>query len=253
MAMFVKYFIPEDGDEQLHPNVFKIQQQGQQVALGTIKKSFPLPGSYHFRFLHCAGNNGSSSRVWLDVVDDDALIPVTDDGILAKVSRIHNNRCEGQEGRNINGASFPSKINTQQSEKSRPTSEKLINFDSDSGGLSPISKSVDSRGSSTTAAGINLSSGSDDLIGFNATLEPVVSSSSSRNPSNIDLFGLDSLQPVPAAPMQQQPRPAMSAMGGMVRPASAGGFGGDPFSGLGASGARAPPNPYQPRPPNRPF
>ena len=97
-----------------------------------------------------------------------------------------------------------------------------------------------------------MSSASDDLIGFNATIEPTATSSS-RSSSNIDLFGLDSLQPVLVNSMQQQPRPQMSAMGGMVRPATMGGS--DPFSGLTSNAPRGPPtNPYQqPRPPIRPF
>lgn len=34
--MFVKYFIPEDGDEQNHPNVFKLES-GNQLNVSDIK------------------------------------------------------------------------------------------------------------------------------------------------------------------------------------------------------------------------
>lgn len=259
MALLVKYIIPEDGDEVQHPNVFSMQGSSSSVTLGTIKRSFPLPGSYHFRFLHSSGGE----KVWLDVSEDGASVPSGHDGIFAKISRIANS--------NGNGIA---PINTQtpapQGDKSARTSERLINFDSD-GGLSPVANKREasvptaasySMPTSSSAPSI-LSSASDDLIGFNAAIE--TAATSSRNSSNVDLFGLESLQPVlaPLPPQQQQQqqggmaRPAMSAMGGLVRPPpqNGGGFG-DPFSGLGSTtGPRGPvpANPYQqPRAPNRP-
>lgn len=77
--MFIKYFIPEDGDDQQHPNVFQIQSS--KPTLDQIKKSFPLPGLYHFRFLKVI--NGI--KVWLDTVDGNINVPVHDGSITAKV------------------------------------------------------------------------------------------------------------------------------------------------------------------------
>jgi len=262
MALSVKYFIPEDGDDATHPNVFSVQKGTSAVTLGAVKRAFPLPGSYHFRFLHVAG----SVKVWLDVLDENAVVPSGDDGIFAKISR-------SSSAFTSTSTSNLSPISTVQSsaDKQSRTSERLINFDSDSGGLSPIASKSEPKlsvpampgsntqvpASSSSSANI-LGSASDDLIGFNAAIEVTASSSSSRNSSNIDLFGLDSLQPVIATQIpQQQPhqqhqstRPGMPAMGGMVRPV-ANGFG-DPFSGLGQgpnqrSSQQPPPNPYQPR------
>lgn len=34
--MFIKYFIPEDGDEQTHPNIFKLESS--QPTFSEIKK-----------------------------------------------------------------------------------------------------------------------------------------------------------------------------------------------------------------------
>jgi hypothetical protein len=38
MATNVKYFIPEDGDEQGHPNVFRATGNAQNLTLAQIKK-----------------------------------------------------------------------------------------------------------------------------------------------------------------------------------------------------------------------
>jgi len=47
-----RYFIPEDGDEEVHPNVFlapKSRRQGVTPTLKAVRDAFPLPGHYHFR------------------------------------------------------------------------------------------------------------------------------------------------------------------------------------------------------------
>lgn len=38
--MFIKYFIPEDGDEQAHPNVFKLESS--QPSFSEVKKVRPI-------------------------------------------------------------------------------------------------------------------------------------------------------------------------------------------------------------------
>lgn len=48
-----RYFIPSDGDDPAHPNVFQLPSdlvKGGSVLCGDVKNHFPLPGSYHFRF-----------------------------------------------------------------------------------------------------------------------------------------------------------------------------------------------------------
>ena len=246
-AVNVRYVIPEDGDDLSHPNVFQVGSTGD-VILSTVRRAFPVPGTYHFRFLHALAGG---EKVWLDVVDDNATVPKAEDGIIAKVSRVGGS-ASSFPAQNAS----PAKMNVGQPYSSTAT-EKLLNFDSDSGSLSPVgvksagaraataSSTSSSSSSSSSTSEINLASASDDLIGFKETADPVVvSNSSSRNSSNIDLFGLDSLQPVMAPPPQQSPRPPpMSAMGGMVRPAPSNGGFGDPFSVLGQP--KAPTNPYQ--------
>mmetsp|Transcript_9665 Transcript_9665/g.11004 ORF Transcript_9665/g.11004 Transcript_9665/m.11004 type:complete len:198 (-) Transcript_9665:684-1277(-) len=82
----ILYFIPEDGDVESSPNVFSLSSSSP-VSLGEIKKNFPLPGAYHFRFKKAFKN----TYVWLDVNNDEDLAPVHDGVILSKVSRLSVN------------------------------------------------------------------------------------------------------------------------------------------------------------------
>lgn len=47
-------------------------------------QAFPVPGSYHFRFL----KNIGSHIVWLDITDESAALPTHQGSIFIKVSRI---------------------------------------------------------------------------------------------------------------------------------------------------------------------
>jgi hypothetical protein len=92
---FFSYFIPEDGDSELQPNVFlapKPRQQGTPPTLEQIKRAFPLSGRYHFRFkapLVPGGDRDKSAMaVWMDCVDDRQYVPTWKSGIVAKVTRI---------------------------------------------------------------------------------------------------------------------------------------------------------------------
>jgi hypothetical protein len=131
--MYIRYFIPEDGDDEAHPNVFKVLQDSG-VTLADIKQSFPIAGTYHFRFLRSL----ESFTVWMDVVADTAVVPVHQNCITIKASRITSS------GGNGNGSSStaapqprpapaPSAAPKPQPkpEQKRP-SVKLINFDDDS-------------------------------------------------------------------------------------------------------------------------
>lgn len=90
-----RYFIPEDGDLEVQPNVFlapKPRQQGYPPTLAQVKQSFPLPGRYHFRFkspLVPGGDRDKGSiAVWMDCTDDRQPVPAWQSQIVAKVTRI---------------------------------------------------------------------------------------------------------------------------------------------------------------------
>lgn len=65
----VNYFVPADGDEEDHCNIFPMRKAAETVTLADVKKvsesrlclavviflvvqNFPIPGKYHFRFKH---------------------------------------------------------------------------------------------------------------------------------------------------------------------------------------------------------
>ena len=79
----VKYYIPEDGDEFEHPNLFSLRKD-KGVTLRDLRESFPVPGVYHFRILRSIGQ----TKVWMDAMDETEEIPVHDKCIFSKVSRI---------------------------------------------------------------------------------------------------------------------------------------------------------------------
>ena len=91
-----RYFIPEDGDNELQPNIFlapKSRQQGYPPTLGQIKQSFPLLGRYHFRFKTSLVPPGGETiknhlAVWMDCIDDNMPVPVWQSQIVAKITRI---------------------------------------------------------------------------------------------------------------------------------------------------------------------
>lgn len=92
----LKYVIPADGDEMDHPNVCYLSNPSSQVennsndnsdsfSLLDIKNQFPLPGLYQFRFKKKLSD---SKTVWLDVHEDDALVPLYEGSIQAKITRL---------------------------------------------------------------------------------------------------------------------------------------------------------------------
>lgn len=91
----IKYFLPEDGDNEENPNVFlapKPSRPGYPPLLGQIKDTFPLPGSYHFRFKTAlvpgTDRDKHAVAVWMDCVDDSKPVPVWQNSIVAKVTRL---------------------------------------------------------------------------------------------------------------------------------------------------------------------
>ncbi|KAF1780978.1 Ubiquitin-related domain [Phytophthora cactorum] len=70
MEGMLNYFVPEDGDSSDHLNVVPLPRV-DQLRLQHVKKSFPLPGDFHFRFKTAF----EGTYVWLDVVNDADPVP----------------------------------------------------------------------------------------------------------------------------------------------------------------------------------
>lgn len=91
----IRYFIPEDGDSEDHPNIFlmsKPTQSGFSPRLKDVKDSFPMPGRYHFRFktplIPGTDREKNAVSVWMDCVNDNQHVGVWRNTIFAKVTRI---------------------------------------------------------------------------------------------------------------------------------------------------------------------
>ncbi|KAJ0412260.1 hypothetical protein ATCC90586_006646 [Pythium insidiosum] len=83
MEGMLNYFIPEDGDTSDHMNVVPLPRV-DQLKLQHIKKSFPLPGDFHFRFKTAF----EGTYVWLDVTNDADPVPDYNGLIVSKIARV---------------------------------------------------------------------------------------------------------------------------------------------------------------------
>merc|ERR1719321_1150624 len=85
-TVLVYYYLPGDEDDSDHPNAFTMSSQGgNNIKLRDIRAKFPLEGNYHFRFRM----RWESAFVWMDVTNEDSLVPVFEDKVMAKVLRIN--------------------------------------------------------------------------------------------------------------------------------------------------------------------
>mmetsp|Transcript_9341 Transcript_9341/g.17932 ORF Transcript_9341/g.17932 Transcript_9341/m.17932 type:complete len:160 (-) Transcript_9341:3829-4308(-) len=80
----IYYSIPEDFDDLEQPNAFGISKSVADITLRDIKLSFPLEGTYHFRFKYLH----NKIPVWMDLNNDEAHIPLFSGKVIAKVTRI---------------------------------------------------------------------------------------------------------------------------------------------------------------------
>lgn len=82
----VYYVVPADGDDFSYPNCFDAMKtrDNEELTLDDIRRSFPLPGSYHFRFK----TKWRTSFVWLDVTNPSETVPRYEGKVFVKVARL---------------------------------------------------------------------------------------------------------------------------------------------------------------------
>lgn len=235
----IRYFIPEDGDHEDTPNVFlspKPSRPGYPPFLGQIKGSFPPPGSYHFRFKTAlvpgTDRDKNPVAVWMDCVNDSEPVPVWQNSIIAKVTRIGIDYSDEE----FSGAGF------SRGESNEP--------------VAPV-QSVEQKPKVATETSVQSVQSSDSLLGafddHPAPAAPAASAASSVHSSTENLLDVDNHIPAPAsggsllamdhlaspnsyrgsgantptqsehhdllnmsAPMPSQPRPTHPAQGGSV-------------------------------------
>lgn len=263
--VWIKYFIPEDGDDIQHPNLFQVEGNSGEVTLAQVVEGFPLPGRYHFRFLRSLGGagGGAGATVWMDLPQPSSVVPSYQGSVLAKVSRLVLSSSGSGGGAAAVTGQRTSADQVPVSKPPRPAappappapaaaepSEKLLNFHDDD--LSPPPASL--GGASASSAPAPSIFDSSDLLGMGATasnpltasLPPPATASGAATPA-ADPFGLQTLQPttqsmpmgaaVPPPSGQQRfypSRPMASSMGSAKAMGGANGAY-DPFQGLGAT------------------
>jgi hypothetical protein len=229
--MLIKYIVPEDGDEQAHPNVFTMAAAAgaPPPSLGAVKRAFPLPGTFHFRCLRTI----NAMTVWLDAVDDTAAVGASADGtIFLKATRISaaapssgtSSAVPSRGAPATNAAAASAAAATPRVAPTPAKTENLLQVstdDNDTGSTNLLDSDV-----------------TNDLLGFSP--EPTLATSASSG-SNLDLFGMDSLQPArptpstglpgPPPPPSQNPGSAGSAMRPPPQPMQPHGF--PPGGGMG--------------------
>jgi len=151
----VFYYVPEDGDEEDHPNFFTIGRAANKVRLGDVKKAFPLPGGYHFRFK----KTFKSTFVWLDVLDDYDVVPRFDGQIVAKVSRLSAPRGSCRSGK---GPAFGAAAADAQTDEADSKSKSRV-----SGTRSQVRAPAPAK--------LNAKSSSNDLLGLHSPTQPQAS------------------------------------------------------------------------------
>ena len=190
MAHQVYYFVPEDGDEEKHPNVYTLPPNSE-VDLGVIQQTFPLaaaPGEvFVFRFKF----RWKKGYVWLDLSSQNDPLPLFDGRIVMKVSRIFSDE---------NSVAPPQQATSTRSKSASSTRSRdsKQGQKAESSSSSATGSSTTSPSHSTHATGNGNGNGKATLPGDNVvsstttptTTETTASSNTTkqRTPS-VDFFG----------------------------------------------------------------
>ena len=82
----VYYFVPEDAESGKQLNCFIVARPIESITLAHIRKDFPLPGDYHFRFQYTY--QSSSCKVWLDLPCETCTVPLCEGEVRVKATRL---------------------------------------------------------------------------------------------------------------------------------------------------------------------
>eukprot|EP00949_MAST-11_sp_MAST-11-sp1_P005434 g5434.t1 len=111
----VFYYIPDDGDQLSHPNVFllpKEEMNGGDVSVGYVRSRFPLPGDFHFRFK----SSFKKTFVWEDGCVESEACPRFGGHIFMKVSRMRS-RENAMEAERAHSRTYSKKVEAREEPK----------------------------------------------------------------------------------------------------------------------------------------
>ena len=114
------------GESAAHPNVFSIKNpSSSNPILSEVVASFPLDGSFHFRFKTKVKDFG---YIWMDVNDPDSVVPKFGSSIFAKVLQLDKVRYSGiSRGKLESGVKTSTNVNSSKS-KSRSSSNSSNSY-----------------------------------------------------------------------------------------------------------------------------
>ena len=223
-----------------HPNVFIVKNKStQNITSGDVRKNFPLPGSYMFRFK----TSFKKTYVWKDATDDASKVPCHEGKIVAKVSRLRSSNSSSLPRETSTGSGAGSRAparrsasaatrsqNTRQADPPSSTTT-LLDLESDSsrpknrseGSASDASADSQRRNSNSSQGKerrysdlLNMDDLDDSTAGAPSSSAASDASSSNKGSpvQDNDLMGLGDLDfSAPTAP-QQGMRPPASSFGG---------------------------------------
>jgi len=122
MSTHVFYYLAGTlGESERHPNVFSLPKKNQHV-LSDITESFPLSGSFHFRFKTKIKDYG---HVWMDLNNPNSPVPKFGSMIFAKVLQLDKVRFSGvSRGRQEAGTRNPAAPNSKSLRHKRPQQQQ---------------------------------------------------------------------------------------------------------------------------------
>lgn len=80
------YFVPEDAESGKQFNVYLVRRPANTITLSQVREDFPLPGDYHFRFEY--QYQSTNFKIWLDLPSEESLVPLSDNEIRIKATRL---------------------------------------------------------------------------------------------------------------------------------------------------------------------
>lgn len=162
---------------------------------------------YNFRFLTVINRD---KKVWMDRSSSDNsndAAPLVDGTIFIKANRLfvtnHQNRSSVASGAKINSVNTDSQVFKQpiaadkvNGNISFQSPEKLLKFESEDD-FDKVGIIGGKKVNADQSSHAGTSNGNNDLLGFDLDIKDNVTVSKSAPSSNIDLFGLETLQPTP--------------------------------------------------------
>lgn len=68
----IEYFLPENGEKEISPNIFIIKKKQDEITLGDIENNLPIKGNFYLRFKYSL----KDKTYWLDFNNREKSVPI---------------------------------------------------------------------------------------------------------------------------------------------------------------------------------